>query len=78
MILSTMSELTDVRDGEYNWKCEFCGQTNKEIHVELGEIPRDGVVDCIFFWGFFIWHWTLIGQISLFLLLRTSTPLTKR
>jgi hypothetical protein len=49
VVMSKMSKLEAVGEGEYNWTCEFCKQTNKGISVDSGEVPKSDIVDCIFF-----------------------------
>ena len=49
VVMSKMSKLEAEGEGEYNWTCEFCKQTNKNIRVEVGEVPTHETVDCIFF-----------------------------
>lgn len=43
-----MSDLKSAgEEGQFDWKCEFCSQTNKGINLEAGEVPKNDIVDCI-------------------------------
>ena len=47
VVMSKMSKLESVGEGVFNWTCEFCKQTNKEVRVESGEVPTNDSVDYI-------------------------------
>jgi len=47
VILSQISDLTSVPEGKFNWKCEFCGQTNPAIQIEEGQVLKCDAVDYI-------------------------------
>eukprot|EP01133_Synstelium_polycarpum_P002265 gene2265-2567_t len=47
IILNRYSNLTSNPNGTYNWKCEFCNQTNSAVHIEKDEIPGKDQVEYI-------------------------------